>query len=150
MTSVANLQPDPAPILACTISRDVQNFELLIDDMENELGESWGDLGFEDALIFLGQPEAATLQFVAIAVDAEDEADLSRITEVIRAAKANSIKVILIANQVGPIALHQLLRLGAEDFVPYPLPDGALHEAIERIKQPAPVTTPPAAASSSG
>jgi pilus assembly protein CpaE len=150
MTSVANLQPDPAPILACTISRDVQNFDLLIDDMENELGEAWGDLGFEDALIFLGQPESATLEFVAIAVDAEDEADLSRITEIIRTAKAKSIKVILIADQVGPAALHQLLRLGAEDFVPYPLPDGALHEAIERIRKakpaeaaaPAPAPTP--------
>ena len=139
MTSVANLQPDPAPILACTISRDVQNFELLIDDMENELGESWGDLGFDDALIFLSQPEAATLEFVAIAVDNEDESDLTRITEIIRAAKARSIKVILIADQVGPIALHQLLRLGAEDFVPYPLPDGALHEAIERVRKPAPM-----------
>ena len=139
MTSVANLQPDPAPILACTISRDVQNFDLLIDDMENELGEAWGDLGFEDALIFLGQPEAATLEFVAIAVDAEDEVDLSRITEIIRTAKAKSIKVILIADQVGPAALHQLLRLGAEDFVPYPLPDGALHEAIERIRKAKPV-----------
>jgi pilus assembly protein CpaE len=138
MTSVANLQPDPAPILACTISRDVQNFDLLIDDMENELGEAWGDLGFEDALIFLGQPESATLEFVAIAVDAEDEADLSRITEIIRTAKAKSIKVILIADQVGPAALHQLLRLGAEDFVPYPLPDGALHEAIERIRKAKP------------
>ena len=53
MTSVANLQPDPAPILACTISRDVQNFDMLIDDMEQELGENWGDLGFDDALIFL-------------------------------------------------------------------------------------------------
>ncbi|MDB5663537.1 AAA family ATPase [Cypionkella sp.] len=142
MTSVANLQPDPAPILACTISRDVQNFDLLIDDMENELGEAWGDLGFEDALIFLGQPEAATLEFVAIAVDAEDEIDLSRITEIIRTAKAKTIKVILIADQVGPAALHQLLRLGAEDFVPYPLPDGALHEAIERIRKPAPILTP--------
>jgi pilus assembly protein CpaE len=138
MTSVANLQPDPAPILACTISRDVQNFDLLIDDMENELGEAWGDLGFEDAMIFLGQPESATLEFVAIAVDAEDEADLSRITEIIRTAKAKSIKVILIADQVGPAALHQLLRLGAEDFVPYPLPDGALHEAIERIRKAKP------------
>ncbi|OYU39878.1 MAG: pilus assembly protein CpaE [Pseudorhodobacter sp. PARRP1] len=135
MTSVANLQPDPAPILACTISRDVQNFDLLIDDMENELGEAWGDLGFDDALIFLGQEESATLEFVAIAVDAEDEVDLSRITEIIRTAKARSIKVILIADQVGPAALHQLLRLGAEDFVPYPLPDGALHEAIERIRK---------------
>ena len=149
MTSAVNLQPDPAPILACTISRDVQNFDLLIDDMENELGEAWGDLGFEDALIFLGQPESATLEFVAIAVDAEDEADLSRITEIIRTAKTKSIKVILIADQVGPAALHQLLRLGAEDFVPYPLPDGALHEAIERIRKAAPAAAaaPPPSAS---
>ncbi len=88
MTSVATLQPEPAPILACTISRDVQNFDLLIDDMELELGESWGDLSFEDALLFLEQPEAATLEFVAIAVDGEDESDLSSITEIIKAAKA--------------------------------------------------------------
>ncbi len=137
MTSVANLQPEPAPILACTISRDVQNFELLIDDMEQELGENWGDLGFEDALAFLEQPDSATLQFVAVAVDAEDEADLSRISEVIRTAKAKEIRVVLIADQVSPVALHQLLRLGADDFVPYPLPEGALHEAIERVRQPA-------------
>ena len=79
MTSVATLQPEPAPIVACTISRDVQNFDLLIDDMELELGESWGDLSFEDAMVFLNQPEASVLEFVAIAVDQEDEADLSRI-----------------------------------------------------------------------
>lgn len=72
MTSVATLQPDPAPIMACTISRDVQNFELLIDEMEHELGENWGDLSFDDALVFLGQPDAATLEFVAIAVDTQD------------------------------------------------------------------------------
>jgi pilus assembly protein CpaE len=138
MSSVATLQPEPAPVLACTISRDVQNFDLLIDDMERELGESWGDLGFEDAIVFLGQPEAATLEFVAIAVDGADEDDLSRIVEIIGAARARGIKVILIADQVSPTALHQLLRLGAEDFVPYPLPDGALHDAIQRIRKPAP------------
>jgi pilus assembly protein CpaE len=136
MTSVANLQPDPAPIVACTISRDVQNFDILIDHMEQELGESWGDLGFDDALLFLDQSDAATLEFVAIAVNGQDEADLARIVEIIRKAKARNIRVILIADQVGPIALHQLLRTGAEDFVPYPLPDGALHEAIERIRKP--------------
>jgi pilus assembly protein CpaE len=138
MASVANLQPEPAPILACTISRDVQNFDLLIDDMELELGENWGDLSFEDALVFLEQPDAATLEFVAIAVDGEDEADLSRITEIIRQAKSRGIKVILIAHQISPVGLHQLLRLGAEDFVPYPLPEGALHDAIERARKPAP------------
>lgn len=150
MTSVATLQPDPAPIVACTISRDVQNFEMLIDDMEEELGESWGDLGFDDALIFFDQTEASTLRFVAIAVNAEDEADLTLISDIIRKAKSKSIKVILIADQVGPVALHQLLRLGAEDFVPYPLPEGALHEAIARISTPtapaAPMPAPNAAA----
>lgn len=136
MTSVANLQPEPAPILACTISRDVQNFEVLIDDMEQELGESWGDLSFDDALAFLAQPDAQNLQFVALAVNGEDEADLARITEIIRQAKAMQIKVLLVANQIGPMALHQLLRLGADDFLPYPLPEGALHETIERIRKP--------------
>lgn len=144
MTSVATLLPDPAPIKACTISRDVQNFELLIDDMENALGESWGDLSYDDALVFMGQPEAATLEFVAIAVDAEDESDLTRISEIVRTAKARGIKVILIADQLSPIALHQLLRLGADDFVPYPLPDGALNEAIERLRK-APAAAPAAA-----
>jgi pilus assembly protein CpaE len=145
MTSVATLHPEPAPIVACTISRDVQNFELLIDDMERELGESWGDLGFDDALVFLEQPDAETLEFVAIAVNQDDEGDLSRITAIIQSAKAKNIRVILIADQVSPIALHQLLRLGGDDFVPYPLPDGALRESIERIrtaaKAPAPVAT---------
>ena len=137
MTSVATLQPEPARILACTISRDLQNFDLLIDDMELELGESWGDLSFDDALVFLEQSEAATLEFVAIAVDSEDENDLSRITDIIRAARSRQVKVILIADQVSPIALHHLLRLGAEDFVPYPLPEGALGDAIARVREPA-------------
>lgn len=145
MTSVANLQPEPAPILACTISRDVQNFDLLIDDMERELGESWGDLSFEDAVVFLEQPEAGSLEFVAVAVDGEDEADLSRISDIIRQAKRTGVKVVLIAHQVSPIALHQMLRLGADDFVPYPLPEGALHEAIERMRKPEPAPVAPVA-----
>ncbi|MFN3641442.1 MAG: CpaE family protein [Gemmobacter sp.] len=143
MTAVAALQPEPAPIVACTISRDVQNFDLLIEDMEAELGETWGDLGFEDALRFFDQPDARTLEFVAIAVDGDDEADLTRIASIVTAARDRGIKVILIADQITPVALHQLLRLGAEDFVPYPLPEGALHDAIARLRKPAP---PPAAA----
>lgn len=135
MASVAHLQPEPAPITACTISRDVQQFDLLIEDMETELGESWGDLSFSDALAFFEQPEAAALEFVSVAVDGDDENELPIIAEVVGAAKERNIKVILIADQVSPAALHQLLRLGADDFVPYPLPEGALHDAIERLRK---------------
>ena len=142
MNSMAALQPEAAPIRACTISRDVQNFDLLIEDMEAELGESWGDLSFSDAAVFLRQSEANSLEFVAIAVDDEDEGNLARITDLIKTAKERRIKVILIAEEVSPIALHQLLRLGADDFVPYPLPEGALHEAIDRLRQTASVAAP--------
>ena len=135
MSAVALMNPQPAPIVACTVSRDVSNFDLLIEDMESELGERWGDLGFEDAVLFLQQPDADELEFIAIAVDGQDEGDLARISGIITEAKAKGIRVILIAEEVSPIALHQLLRLGADDFVPYPLPEGALHEAIERLGQ---------------
>lgn len=138
MTSLAELEPEAAPILACTVCRDVQNFELLIEDMEAELGESWGDLNFNDALVFLRQPDAKALEFIAIAVDDEDDGNLPLIRDLIQTAKAGQIKVILIAEELSPMVLHQLLRLGADDFVPYPLPEGALHEAITRLRQPAP------------
>ncbi|WP_226554133.1 AAA family ATPase [Celeribacter naphthalenivorans] len=136
MTSEALLQNDPAPLVACTISRDVQNFDLLIEDMESELGEAWGDLSFEDARQFFRQPESGGLKFVAIALDQEDESLLAMIADLIKSAKVQGIKVILIADEVSPMALHQLLQLGAEDFIPYPLPEQALHDAIERLNAP--------------
>ncbi|MGX0875860.1 pilus assembly protein CpaE [Roseovarius sp. MBR-154] len=133
-------QTDPAPIVACTISRDVQNFDLLIEDMEAALGEAWGDLGFSEALAFIGQPEADSLEFVAIAIDETDEADLAMLGEIIALAKQADIKTILIAEDVSPAALHQLLRKGADEFVPYPLPEGELQAAIDRLKRPAPTS----------
>ena len=150
MESSAALQPEAAPITACTICRDVQNFDLLIEDMEAELGESWGDLSFEDALPFFAQPEAAALEFVAIAIDNEDEEQLQLIGEIISAADERGIRVVLVAEDVSPVALHQLLRLGATDFLPYPLPEGALHEALERMRRPAPEPVAAAAAPGDG
>ncbi len=133
MNTSTAVQSDTPPIVACTISRDVQNFDLLIEDMEAALGDSWGDLSFEDATAFLNQPEASGLQFVTIAMDADDEDNLDRVSEVIGVAKEAGIKVILIAEDVSPAALHKLLREGGDEFVPYPLPENELAKAIERV-----------------
>ena len=59
--SNAVLKTEPHAIVACTISRDVQIFDLLIEDMETALGENWGDLSFDDAAAYLAQPEADSL-----------------------------------------------------------------------------------------
>lgn len=139
-------QPQTAPIVACTISRDVQNFDLLIEDLETVLGESWGDLGFGEVLAFLRQPESDAMEFFALAMDKEDEDNLVLISEIITHAKERNIKVILIAEDVTPASLHSLLRNGADEFVPYPLPEGELAQAIERIRAPeVPVVTQQAA-----
>ncbi|OWU86420.1 pilus assembly protein CpaE [Oceanicola sp. 22II-s10i] len=139
MTSTANSQqPEPSALVACTIRREPDGFDLLIEDMEEALGEHWGDLGFSEALMFFNQPEAASLEFVAIAMDSEDEKNLAMLGEVITQARARAIKVILIAEDVSPSALHQLLRQGADEFVPYPLPEGELAAAISRIQAPEP------------
>lgn len=139
-------QPQTAPIVACTISRDVQNFDLLIEDMETVLGESWGDLGFGEVLAFLRQPESDAMEFFALAMDKEDEDNLVLMSEIITHAKERNIKVILIVEDVTPASLHSLLRNGADEFVPYPLPEGELAQAIERIRAPEiPVVTQQAA-----
>ena len=136
MTSILPSPPQPAPLLACTISRDVQEFDLLIEDMEAALGEAWGDLGFDEALHFFSQEEGEALEFVALAIDEDDEANVEHLSAIIAAAKARNIKVVLIAHDVTPSALHHLLRQGADEFVPYPLPEGELEAAIGRMRAP--------------
>lgn len=131
-------QPETNPIVACTVSRDVQNFDLLIEDMEVAMGEGWGDLGFAEALAFFTQPESESLEFVALAIDSEDESNLVLMAEIITQAKARNIKVILVAEDVTPASLHQLLRKGADEFVPYPLPERELQMAIDRLAAPVP------------
>ncbi len=136
MSSTALLKSESPALVACTVSRDVQIFDLLIEDMEAALGERWGDLSFLDALSFLRQTDAADLQFIAVAMDHDDEDNLEQIAAVIGAAKARDIKVILITEDVSPSALHQLLREGGDEFVPYPLPENELANAIERVLTP--------------
>lgn len=137
-------------VRACTVSRDVQNFDLLIEDMELEYGEAWGDLSFAQALQYLDQPAAEALEVLAIAMDDDDEASLPQIRALIQRACDMDIQVLLIAEALSPILLHQLLRLGADDFVPYPLPEGALHDAIERLNRQTEAFTPDATPAGGG
>ncbi|WP_308915652.1 AAA family ATPase [Jannaschia sp. LMIT008] len=136
MSASPALDTDPAPLEAITISRDVQEFDLLIDDMDAEVGEGWGDLTLAEAATFLTQQDAADLKFVVVAVDEADEGELPAITAVVRQAKKLGLQVVLVADGLGPLVMHELLRAGTDDFAPYPLPEGALAEAVARVRAP--------------
>jgi pilus assembly protein CpaE len=135
--------PDPegpvqgAPIVACTVSRGVQNFEILIDEMEAEFQDAWGDLLISEALDFLDQPDAALLQVIALALDLEDEPNIDVILDIVRKAKGLSISVLLIADELDPVVLHQVLQAGAREFLPYPIPEAGLSEAVSRLSRAA-------------
>ncbi|WP_092888203.1 AAA family ATPase [Roseicitreum antarcticum] len=149
MASIAKVHEEAPEFRACTVSRDIGKFELLIEDMEVVLGDAWGDLSFQAALTFLEQPDAAALEFLAVVMDEEDEAHLTLIRRLIKRAREKDIRVLLVAEELSPILLHQLLRLGADDFLPYPLPEDALRDVLERLRQP-PLAVAPGAAVTSG
>ena len=123
---------------ACTVSEQIEDFDLLIEDMETLLGEDWGDLGFDDAIRFFDQPDASDLEFIALAISGTDSARIKKAEDVIRAAKTHGIKVLIVAGDLGASILHTLLRSGADEFLPYPLPENELSSTVEKITKPEP------------
>jgi pilus assembly protein CpaE len=134
MSNVAIIETLPSALVACTISRNIEEFELLIDAMEETFGESWGDIPYEDAQPFLSQTDSAGLRFMIVAVNAADEADIERISAIVAQGKERGLGVILLTDAISPTALHKLMRSGANDFLPYPLPEDAFEEAIARLE----------------
>jgi pilus assembly protein CpaE len=88
MSSTAENPRTGSAIRACTVSRDVQSFDLLIEDMEQIFGEGWGDLTFDAAIKYFDQPEAKALEILAIALDDADEPNMSQIHAIIQRARA--------------------------------------------------------------
>ncbi len=125
-------------VRACAVARNIEDFDLLIEDMETEYGENWGGLTFENAPGILVSDLASNLECIVVAVDKLDEDNLAPVANVIRLAREQKINVILVPHDLNTVALHQLMRMGADDFAPYPLPEGALHDAIERVNEAIP------------
>lgn len=105
-------------IVACAVARDIEAFDLLTEDMETEFGEDWGALTFDAAASALTSDIGAGLKYITVAVDKQDEQDLTPVANVIRTAQEQGIKVVLIPHELDTVALHQLMRMGSDDFRP--------------------------------
>ena len=113
---------------------------------EPALGERWGDLTFAEALAFLDQPDADTLEFVAMALDAEDEADLGRCVDIIAAAQRPRHQGHPVAEDVSPtVAPPAPARGRATSSCPTPCPRASSLRAINRPQGPAPAPSVAAA-----
>ncbi|MEM8786636.1 MAG: AAA family ATPase [Pseudomonadota bacterium] len=116
------------------IARDIDEFPALVEDLNRELSGRWSPMGLAGSDAAIKSGVNADLEIAIVCVSSEDEADLSVATRCVQTARDHGLKVLLVAKDVSPAALHQLLKVGADDFAPYPLPDGALNESITKMR----------------
>ncbi len=126
------------PIRACTVGSNILQFEHLIDEMELTFGDAWGDLQVAEIVQFLTQEDAKTLELLVFALSNADANDHEAICQVVQSAATANIPSIVVAADISPAALHKIMRAGAQEFLPYPLPEGEMQACIQRINAPAP------------
>jgi pilus assembly protein CpaE len=127
-----------APLRACVVARDAAAFGQLAAELEVEMGNDWGFAGLDEASLVLADPAAVEIEVVVLAIAADDASDLPLFAEIVRSAHDLGHPLLLVADGVSPMHLHELLAQGADGFVPYPLPPGALAAAIARMTRAAP------------
>ncbi|GHA50748.1 hypothetical protein GCM10008927_14980 [Amylibacter ulvae] len=131
-------------IIACAIAPNLEAFDQIIDQMQDLFGENWGGLNLEDALPVLNSRHSEQMDHVLIAIDETDDVDIDGIVEIVAAAKSRQLSVTLVTKNLDAVSLQQLMRSDADDFLPYPLPDGALKASFAKADETPVVATPTA------
>ena len=109
----------------------------------------WIFSNFQDGPEALISASEAGANFFLIGVQRDDPASIRDASSLIVQAKELSLKVILLAEALPPTAMHELMRAGADDFAPLPLPASALVECVTRMSS-APVSALPSGPSRRG
>ncbi|SOH94717.1 pilus assembly protein CpaE [Monaibacterium marinum] len=131
---MALLRKQPAKVEALAVAREMDQFDLLIEDLDGEYTGTWQGCGLDDAVARIAALDLELAECVILAVQRQDEADLDPFEIVISTAKARGLNVLLVVEELTPTAIHQLVRRGADEFTPYPLPEGVLSESLAKMR----------------
>ncbi len=140
-------------VKSCAISSNLEAYPQLIEEMQTSFGDGWGGLDVDDAISVLRSSHAKHMESVVIALGAADEAIIEDITKIVETAKSGGLRTIIVTQDISATSLHSVMRSGADDFLPYPLPQGGLAKSIAAIgkaaaapaEAPAPAPAPEAA-----
>lgn len=118
-------------------TRDIKRFPALTEELTEHFAKNWAVGSFREAMESLNRGSLDNVEMVFVCVDKTDEDSLEQIVAFIKGVKKQGLSVILVANDVSAIALHQLMRHGADDFIPFPPPKDAFGDAINRHRSEA-------------
>ncbi|MEO0912423.1 MAG: AAA family ATPase [Pseudomonadota bacterium] len=128
------LKAKPEEVEVFAIARNHAEFPDMTVGLNSVIAGRWAPLDMDKGEATIKAGVGPDLEIAIVAVAADDEANLGPITKLIQTARDHGLKVLLLAKDLSPAGLHQLLRVGADDFTPYPMPEGALSEAITRLR----------------
>lgn len=121
-------------IEAFAATNNVKKFPELVGELTVHFSKNWAVGSYKEALESLNRGSLDNVEFILVCVDSENESDLEPVLGFIAGVKKRKLTVILIADDINPMSLHQLMRQGADDFIPCPLPKDALGDAIVRMR----------------
>ncbi|MEL7277332.1 MAG: AAA family ATPase [Pseudomonadota bacterium] len=131
---MAWLKRDGAAIEAIAVAAQIEDFDLLTEDLEAEYEGAWAGFGFDSSLDAIRKASPDETEVVVVCVSREDEDILDQPISVVKAAKEQGIKVLLIVDEISPKSMHTLMREGADDFTPYPLPEGVFGDTMRELR----------------
>lgn len=131
---MALLRKKPATPNALAIAREMAQFDLLIEDLDSEYGQGWQGAGLDDAHTQIAGLDPDAAECVILAVQRADEGDLDPYVGIVTAAKARGLPVLLVVEELTATALHKLVHAGADEFTPYPMPEGVLAETLGKMR----------------
>lgn len=94
---------------------------------------SWALTAFSEAAGAIQTAAAGIGDYFIIGVNEDNEADVGAAAALIADAREAGLKVVLLAEALSPVSMHALMRAGADDFAPLPLPGSALAECIQNM-----------------
>lgn len=122
-----------APSRVYAAAADINDFDLLVEDLDASYAGIWEAVplaALEDTLAAI---DPTDVDLVIIAITAEDEENLEPFTDAVKRVKRLGYTVLLMVDEVSTRGVHALTRSGADDFAPYPLPEGVLVETINDV-----------------
>jgi len=119
---------------ALVFSEGFPDLDALTEELDHEFGaENWIDVATADADAALARVGARTpFAVVTLAVDAPET--VTEAARLIRKTREAGLLVLLVVGDISSRSMHMLLKEGVADFAPYPEPEGALREAIDRLR----------------
>src|SRR5690606_39233777 len=123
-----------ASIEAYVFADEFAEFDKLAADLDTEFGaDGWREVPGGDAERLLADLDAPNA-FAIFALSSDDPPAVETTASLIRKAREAGMPILLIVGDLSSRAIHRLIREGVAEFTPYPDADGALPEAINRMR----------------